>query len=164
MFHVHLGNSVWNSFACVEQLRNTVYKYVLKTLCANLSTNPLTTMVHHLQTHRDAKPFNKTTTVRLRYYAGDRQRALDVYMQKLTFKYEDQVHRSTSLAPSSPVLSPHPPRPIEFDSTTVLLTDTKATTSRHGLLARILELMMTMPQDRDKQNSTSADTIQGRLQ
>lgn len=57
------------------------------------------------QANRQAERFNRTTIARLMHYLAEHQQYCDIYAELLTYAYNSQVHRSTSVPPSDLILS-----------------------------------------------------------
>jgi len=84
--------------------------------------------------------YNQTLEKRLRHFVNEHQSDWDLYVQPLTYAYNDQVHRSTGTSPFSLVLTRHLPSTIiETTATgTDRLNDIKTTQSvRDNIIKRM---------------------------
>lgn len=75
------------------------------------SLSPLLWMKHqttiecHIETNREAERLDKKVIARLKHYVPQQQRDWEIYVEPLTYVYDAQVHRTTSLPKFSLVLS-----------------------------------------------------------
>lgn len=84
----------------------------------DLGVKHLTMTAYHPRTNAQSERFNRTIITRLRHFIAEHQRNWDIYVQPLTYAYNNQVHRCTNTSPYSLFLSRHPPGPSLLRATT----------------------------------------------
>ena len=124
-----------------------------KTVCYILGIKRKTTTAYHPQTNGQAERYNKTIAARLRHYVSEHQDNWDMFVQPLTYAYNNQVHASTGTTPFNLALSRSPPSPIFNDESTIAPLDDTVTPSSRTMRAHLLKRLSTMF---DKADSISA--------
>ena len=81
-----------------------------------LGVKDLYTTTYHPQTNGQLERFNRIILASIRHYIAEHPKDWDLFSDALTYAYNTQAHRSTSVAPFELVLS-RPPEPLAFEAT-----------------------------------------------
>ena len=91
-----------------SQFISAFFEYV----CSVLGIKRIGTTAYHPKTNGQTERYNKTLEKRLRIYADDHLADWDTFVQKVTYGYNCQVHKSTGVTPFTLALTRHPPSGI----------------------------------------------------
>ena len=84
-------------------------------VCRILDIKNVFTTTYHPQSNGQVERFNRTMLNALRSYVADHPKDWDLYTDAITYAYNTQVHRDTSLSPFELVLSRIPP-PVSIEA------------------------------------------------
>lgn len=106
---------------------------LFESLRASLGRKHLTTATFHSQMRKQAGRYCKTIITKLQHHVEEHERHWPIYVQRLTYAFSPQVHRTINLTPFSLVLPRQPPEPTTFESPKAISTGATATISLQGL-------------------------------